>query len=311
MSYSENKKSFGAWSPQGRIAHFKGPQVPEMLIARMLHELSQTPATRLEELVFMGSVYVNKFRVMDRSFIVKSDDIIRVHLEPKRYTVDKSKIVIVFEDENFVILNKPGGVPMHATLDNAIENLAASFAEKLFVTHRLDVPTSGVVLLAKNKDYQAVFNDLIARREVAKNYQALTIMKPEEGLLKHFMFVEARAPKKIFTQEEMAVNQARAEDPSLVKYDECRLEVLSTNSIDFDLGRVIEIRAPGFDSKINLLTGRTHQIRAQLSKVGCPIVGDEMYGGMPSTVFGLHACSLKFIDPLSKKKIEVEVPKQW
>jgi 23S rRNA pseudouridine1911/1915/1917 synthase len=193
---------------------------------------------------------------------------------------------------------KPCGIPMHATLDNAVENLAAAFSERLFVTHRLDVPTSGLVLLAKTKDYQVVFNNLLLAGEVNKTYQVLTLKEPPLGRLINGMRVEDRAPKKIISYADFTSgNHEKSE-----QYIHCELEIISTSKINFDMGRPVPTSAPGFLSLVKLITGRTHQIRAQFSFAGCPIVGDEMYGGMPSSIFGLHSARLSFTDPLLKKK---------
>jgi len=302
-SMASANKSFGAFTPRGRTAHLKGPQVPQMLIEHLTSELSQTEPKDLKALVELGAVYVNKERVRNLNFPVTKNDIIRVHLEPKRYDLKRESIQAVFENENFVILDKPSGLPMHATLDNAVENLAAAFSSKLFVTHRLDVPTSGLVVLAKTKNYQKIFNDLLAQRKIEKHYQALTLKSVALGVKRHFMIVDERAPKTILTEKEKESDSR--------KCDECLLEILSCDPVQFNLQTPIPTFAAGFNVKIKLMTGRTHQIRAQLAALGSPLVGDEMYGGMKAKFFGLHACGIEFIEPVSQKKMSFRLEKKW
>ncbi|MBK9294641.1 MAG: RluA family pseudouridine synthase [Oligoflexia bacterium] len=287
-------ESYGAFRSQGRIAYLKGPIKPENLIKHLSQELPNTNLESLEFLINLGAVYVNKNRILDAAFILHSQDQVRVHLEPKRYPFNIKELQknIIFQTQDFVIFNKPSGLPMHATLDNAKENLSAAFETKLYVTNRLDVPTSGLVLLAKNKNYQAHYNQLLSDRKVKKIYQALTTTKPETGLIRHFMVESLRSPKTVITEQEFE-GRGKNVDP-IIKYDECLLEILSVKSFEFNVGKKIPTMAPGFLSEINLITGRTHQIRAQLSKLGSPIVGDEMYGGIEAPIFGLHCSQLSF-----------------
>lgn len=282
------QENWGAYRPQGRIAFLKGPSSTKNLIEHLSLELPNTSLEQLKFLIALGAVYVNRSRILDADFKLHQEDELRVHLEPKRYPYNKEELLkrIVYECEDFVIFNKPSGIPMHSTLDNAQENLTACFTPRLLVTNRLDVPTSGLVLLAKNKIFQAYYNQLLTDRKVKKTYQALTLNEPALGLHKHFMIVSEKAPKKLLTQEEFESQQ--------LKCEECLLEIIKTEAFEFDIGKKIEIKAPGFLSTVNLITGRTHQIRAQLSKLNCPIVGDEMYGGITAPIFGLHCSGLEF-----------------
>src|SRR4029079_6682078 len=122
-------------------------------------------------------------RALDPGVFVEIGAVVRIHLEPKRYSVDREDLRrrIVFENENFVVVDKPSGLPMHPTLDNLRENLLWAFENRYFLTHRLDVPTSGLVVLAKTKKYQSLFNTLISERKVRKLYEALTHKPVAEG----------------------------------------------------------------------------------------------------------------------------------
>ena len=216
------------------------------------------------------------------------------------------------------MVNKPGGLPMHPTLDNLYENLVSGFNRKLFVTHRLDVPTSGLVVIAKTAAYQSLFNNVISGREIEKTYQALTLKQVTMGLKKHFMKVSERAPKEVTLVEPSQDN--------LSQWDECLLEVLECRPTEFKAGIVL---APGYEAKVRLLTGRTHQIRVHAAYIKHPIVGDLLYTGPRKLLANaypvatrtaieaailalngqaLHAYSLSFDHPRTHERLAFTVP---
>ncbi len=283
-------QKFGAKSEPPRNIHIPG--LPSCTLAETVAREIQDGA-RAQWLISFGAVYLNHIRQTDGSVPVIPTDIIRVHLDPKRYGVNRDDIRnrIVFENEDFVVVDKPSGLPMHPTLDNLQENLISAFDFKAYVTHRLDVPTSGLVVIAKTKTYQTLFNNLVARRELKKIYQAFVKTPPPRlGIWRHYMKVTDRAPKEVLGVEEVPEGDHE-------NYDECLLEILST----VPYRSTKEMDGTGHLLTIELLTGRTHQIRAQLSKIGSPILGDELYGGTPAREFGLHAAKIQFICPKSLK----------
>ena len=148
--------------------------------------------------------------------------------------------------------------------------------QELLITHRLDIGTSGLILFAKTKLFQRHFNHLLESRKVLKIYEALCHgpLLPYHHL-NHWMLPHARAPKIVSREAQ-------------VKWKPCELEILEaqqvTNTINF--------------YKIKLHTGRTHQIRAQLSCEANPILGDELYGGQKQNVpyewYALQCTELAF-----------------
>ena len=221
----------------------------------------------------------------ERTFLdqkLSKQDYIRIHPHPKRYDTESVDwhSTIIFENETFILVNKPSGIPVHATLDNSIENVAYQLSQTLgyplYVTQRLDVPVSGLLLLAKTLNFQSEFNRFLRQKKVTKHYKALTHNEPRHGLHTHYMEKSPWAPKVLSLE------------PS-PNHLECQLEILQTTP----LGEL-------FESEIHLITGRTHQIRSQLSFLGCPILGDCTYGGevgpFNSKKIALHSTFLSFKD---------------
>ena len=204
----------------------------------------------------------------------------RVHTKPRRHSTDFDwKQRIIFEDSDFLILNKPSGVPSHAAVDNIKDNslyqVEQALQVKLMITHRLDTLTEGLIVYGKTKRFVNDFNKQITSRLIQKKYVALvetTKILPEK--LIHYMESSPRAPKKVteFHQENSAL---------------CELEILE-QKVDTNSSWI----------KINLLTGRTHQIRAQVSAMGAPILGDTLYGSQipwKTNAIALRACEIEFM----------------
>ena len=223
--------------------------------------------SHISNLFSLGSIFVNKKRVFIDQPLFPSD-YIRVHTHPKRYEVEAIdwRNRVIFEKDNFILINKPTGVPVHATLDNCIENVSYQLSRflgyPLFVTQRLDVAVSGLLILAKTPQFQ-----------------------PKLGIHTHFMEKSPWAPKVLSSES----------SPNRLQ---CDLEILSS----IQLGNI-------FDSCIHLITGRTHQIRAQLSFLNCPILGDSTYGGIlgdySTRNIALHSSFLAF------KDFEFALPPNW
>jgi 23S rRNA pseudouridine1911/1915/1917 synthase len=160
----------------------------------------------------------------------------------------------------------------------------------LGVIHRIDMPVSGLVLFAKSSKALVRMNEIFQKREVEKHYIAKVHNSPpnEQGLLTHWL---RRDENKNFT---------KAFDEDVTKATKAQLEYTL-------------LKKEGKFSwlKIRLLTGRKHQIRAQLAYIGCSIIGDVKYGASTPNKNGsicLHSFSLSFIHPVKKEALLIESP---
>ncbi|XP_072976476.1 RNA pseudouridine synthase 6, chloroplastic isoform X1 [Typha angustifolia] len=228
------------------------------------------------------------FRITDANQFVESGTYLRVHVHPKRfprcYEVDwKSRIIAV--TDSYVVIDKPAATSVGGTTDN-IEECCATFASRalglettLRTTHQIDNCTEGCVVLARTKDFCSVFHGFIREKQVKKLYLALAAEPVPLGVISHYMRPVNMAPRLVSKD-------------SIGGWHLCQLEVLECKEVpwpNLDIGKVYDIDNCGWPSqkaayecKINLLTGKTHQVRAQLAAIGSPIVGDSMY--MPAAL---------------------------
>ncbi len=242
-------------------------------LSEIIQEIFQLTLLEFKKLLFLGSIYVNNER-QSKDKIISEGSAIRLHTNPQRYdcNLDWSSR-IVFENDFCLVLNKPSGVPSHPMIDNALENALTktSLARRypLFVTHRLDTLTSGLIVYGKKTSFVRSFNLQLQARTVEKKYVALVesqqIFPPK---LTHYMDSLSKAPKK------MALDANE-------NWLKCELEILEQKILESNLSWV----------KIRLLTGRTHQIRAQFSFMQAPVSGDILYGAR--STFNANAIALR------------------
>ncbi len=249
------------------------------LMSEILYDALAVNTEEFGTLLKLGAIYVNKERQTKDRFVA-SNSSFRVHTNPRRFICDFpwSKL-IVFENDFFLVLNKPSGIPSHPSVDNVIENslTQTSLARKvpLFITHRLDSLTSGLIVYGKKQSFVRSFNIQLQERSIRKKYAALvesTQIFPKK--LTHYMDPAAGTPKKL--------SQVPIEGWQI-----CELEILAQKEIAPNLSWI----------KINLLTGKTHQIRSQLAHLQAPILGDSLYGAsLPyqQNAIALRSCEIEF-----------------
>lgn len=208
---------------------------------------------------------------------------------------------IIYEDNHIIIVNKAPGeiVQGDKTGDEPlVETLRQWLKEKynkpgnVFcgVVHRLDRPVGGLVVFAKTSKALTRLNEMFRNGEIEKTYWALSRNKPEqsEGKLVHFITITEHNNKSYASKTER-----RGSKQAVLTY-----RLLGSS----DRYNLIEVK---------LETGRKHQIRVQLSAIGCPIKGDLKYGDKRSNPDGsiaLMARRIRFVHPVSRQEIDVIAP---
>lgn len=210
-------------------------------------------------------------------------------------------MTVIYEDNHIVVVNKSASeiVQGDKTGDTPLSDMVKAYLKEKYqkpgnvfvgVTHRLDRPVSGIVVFAKTSKALGRLNEMFRTGDVHKVYWAIVKDAPKvaEGELVHWL-VRNEKQNKSYAYEREVKDSKKA----ILRY------------------RTIG-RSDNYSLlEVELLTGRHHQIRCQLAKMGCPIKGDLKYGAARSNPDGsisLHARRISFVHPVSKIQIELEAP---
>ena len=219
----------------------------------------------------------------------------------KKEVSSKTNLQVLHEDNNIIVVNKRVGdiVQGDKTGDKPLSEVVKEYIKDKYnkpgevflgVVHRLDRPTTGIVVFARTSKALTRMNELFSNRETKKTYWAVVKNKPENShdkLVHYIKRNEKNNTSKAHTKE-VPDSKMGSLDYKIIK----------------ELDNYVAL-------EINLHTGRHHQIRAQLSAIGSPIKGDLKYGFDRSNTDGgihLHARKLVFIHPVSKENIEIIAP---
>lgn len=208
---------------------------------------------------------------------------------------------IVYEDNHIIIVNKNAGeiVQGDKTGDKPLSEMVKDYLKDKYkkpgnvfcgVVHRIDRPVSGLVIFARTSKALERLNKMLREGQIHKTYHAIVEGHPErsESLLENALVSDGRINKTFVTDVRNPMAKiARLEYKTIKKFD--RYSLL----------------------EVNLLTGRKHQIRAQLAAMGHPIKGDLKYGARRSNPDGgiyLQAHRIQFIHPVNKQQIDISLP---
>ena len=269
-------------------------------ISSQNEKITRTSAQRLIE---QGNILVNGKKQKVAYKIAENDTITVQQEEPKQIELKAQKIPIeiIYEDEDIIVVNKPKGMVVHpangnpdGTLVNAIMNICKDSLSGIGgeirpgIVHRLDKDTSGLLIVAKNDMAHVKMSEQIKNHEVKKTYIALVrgVIKENEATI------------------DMPIGRSRTDRKKMAVVKDGKNAVTHIKVLKrYDKYTLLEI---------NIETGRTHQIRVHLSHIGYPIIGDYIYSNGKNE-FGvegqcLHAKSLEFKHPITKKEMKLEAP---
>lgn len=263
--------------------------------------LNNVSRTKIQNIIKSNQVLINN-RTCKPSQVLKTDDIItyedsafeEIRIEPQNIKLD-----IVYENENFAIINKPSGMLTHPTstkkTDTLVNALLYKYKNNLStlngalrpgIIHRLDKNTSGLLLIAKNNTTHEKLSKMIKDRTVEKRYRAIV-----KGVIKEDIIINEPIGRNKTNPTKMAV--VPDGKPSLTEVS------------------IIESFNDTTYIDVNLKTGRTHQIRVHLSYIGHPIFNDTLYGFGKQKIKTdeqvLQSYKLKFTNPFDNKLIEIEI----
>ena len=248
------------------------------------------PHSLIEKLIRQNKVKVNKKKTKT-SYRVQSGDLIeifdilkfkpidkekKIKYIPKKSEVGKYDDYVIEDNENFIIINKPSGIAVQAgtksfkNIIDAIKNTKYFENSKPYIVHRIDKETSGLLIIAKNRQYAQLFTSLFRIRKIHKTYLALVYGKVNNSIKTMRDELTYYENKKKITQKAIS-----------------HLKIIKSNEI-YSL------------VELNPVTGRKHQLRKQLLKIGNPIIGDTKYFlNNVKTIKGkslmLHAYRIKFM----------------
>ncbi len=293
------------------------PPEVSIRIDRFLAEELGISRSRIQKYIKEGRITVNGDPIKPHH-VVQPGDVVEYQIPPPQsptISPEAIPLAIKYEDEFLLVIDKPAGMVVHpapgsweGTLVNAVLHHCRDMSfppedSRPGIVHRLDKDTSGLIIVAKNEDIKGILSRAISNREIKRTYIAITLghLKIREGTIdtpigRHP--TDRRKMSSISTSTRDAITEYRV----LESYDVCEL------------------------IEVNLVTGRTHQIRAHFSSIGHPVVGDTLYYGGRGREKGfmgdqrekirkmltmidrqaLHAYRLQFRHPVSQESITLE-----
>ena len=229
---------------------------------------------------------------------IKSADIIEIDLnfEENNSNIPATKmdLDIIYEDEAYLVINKPAGVPIHPSMDHYEDSISngvkyyfdsINLRKKIRPVNRLDKNTSGIVIFAKNEYTQECLVRQMKDNTFVKEYIAICdgIFDQKQGT------INAPIARKENSIIERCVNEIGS--PSMTHYEV--LKEITSNDTSYSV------------VKCKLETGRTHQIRVHMQHIGHPLLGDTLYGSASSFINrqALHSYKTRFIHPITKETV--------
>ncbi|MCD8180058.1 MAG: RluA family pseudouridine synthase [Firmicutes bacterium] len=254
--------------------------------------LANMPQSMLYKSLRKNCVRVNGAHIRDGKYMLRAGDVLRLYLkdeffEPQSgFAAGNSDIDVVYEDENIILINKESGIVVHSDDNGTEDTLLGRMQSYLYkkgeynpenehsfapaFANRLDRNTSGIIIGAKNAAALRIINEKIRSREIKKLYLCVADGRMEgSGTLTAYL---ERGEKKVSVTDTLTANSKNIK----TKY-----------TVIASLGGKSLV-------EVELETGRTHQIRAQLAHIGHPLSGDKKYGSRSGGKMKLTSYKLRF-----------------
>lgn len=274
---------------------------PCELLSFLLDKLSRQSRNNIKALLTHKQVMVNGRVVSQYNHPLKPGQTVQLILSVDRGKKQKTLLQVIFEDEDFLVIDKPAGLLSIASdteKEQTAYHLLTDYVRKadpkarIFVVHRLDRDTSGVLLFAKTEKMKLALQDdwdsLVSNREYAAVVEG--ILEEKQGRIQSWL-------KETKTHLSYSSNTPGYGQKAITNY-----KVLNETK---DLSLL----------QIQLETGRKNQIRVHMKELGHPVVGDRKYGAKinPLKRLGLHANRLEFTHPFTKAplRFDAELPKSF
>ncbi len=271
------------------------------------NELPEYSRSRIQTWIKNGNILLNGKTCLPKD-IVKESTLIELTIEESEsldIEAQNLPLEIIYEDEDIIIVNKDSGMVTHTAVgnfNNTLQNgLLHRFPELKYVPragiiHRLDKQTSGILIIARNLKSQHYLSTLMQSRLINKKYSSIV-----SGIVSRDIVIDKPIGRHHVNRKKMTVREDGKQARSIVTV----VKVLENSSL----------------LDIEIVTGRTHQIRVHLSSLGNPVFGDHLYGFKNNRFvknpkimdflknyegFALHARYIRFIHPITNKDFEIE-----